>query len=30
MDGQGSVEGAVTAYVNAVADRSFPGPEHCF
>ncbi|MET0856300.1 MAG: 3-methyl-2-oxobutanoate hydroxymethyltransferase, partial [Telluria sp.] len=30
MDGQGSVEGAVTAYVNAVVDRSFPGPEHCF
>jgi 3-methyl-2-oxobutanoate hydroxymethyltransferase len=30
MDGQGSVEGAVTAYVNAVTDRSFPGPEHCF
>jgi 3-methyl-2-oxobutanoate hydroxymethyltransferase len=30
MEGQGSVEGAVTAYVNAVADRSFPGPEHCF
>jgi 3-methyl-2-oxobutanoate hydroxymethyltransferase len=30
MDGQTSVEGAVTAYVNAVTDRSFPGPEHCF
>jgi 3-methyl-2-oxobutanoate hydroxymethyltransferase len=30
MEGQGSVEGAVTAYVNAVTDRSFPGPEHCF
>jgi 3-methyl-2-oxobutanoate hydroxymethyltransferase len=30
MEGQGSVEGAVTAYVNAVVDRSFPGPEHCF
>jgi 3-methyl-2-oxobutanoate hydroxymethyltransferase len=30
MDGQGSVEGAVTAYVNAVIDGSFPGPEHCF
>ena len=30
MDGQGSVEGAVTAYINAVADGSFPGPEHCF
>ena len=30
MDGQGSVEGAVTAYIDAVTDRSFPGPEHCF
>ncbi|MES2758274.1 MAG: 3-methyl-2-oxobutanoate hydroxymethyltransferase [Pseudomonadota bacterium] len=30
MDGQGSVEGAVSAYINAVTDRSFPGPEHCF
>jgi 3-methyl-2-oxobutanoate hydroxymethyltransferase len=30
MEGQGSVEGAVTAYVNAVVDRSFPAPEHCF
>ncbi len=30
MDGQGSVEGAVNAYISAVSDRSFPGPEHCF
>ncbi|WP_426189714.1 3-methyl-2-oxobutanoate hydroxymethyltransferase [Massilia sp. DWR3-1-1] len=30
MDGQSSIEAAVTAYVNAVTDRSFPGPEHCF
>ncbi len=31
MDGQvTTIEGAVTAYVNAVTDRSFPGPEHCF
>lgn len=31
MDGQvTTIEGAVTAYVNAVTDHSFPGPEHCF
>ncbi|WP_374046053.1 3-methyl-2-oxobutanoate hydroxymethyltransferase [Massilia sp. R2A-15] len=30
MEGQTTIEGAVTAYVNAVTDRSFPGPEHCF
>jgi 3-methyl-2-oxobutanoate hydroxymethyltransferase len=30
MDGQSTIEGAVTAYVNAVADHSFPAPEHCF
>ncbi|HEU4375284.1 MAG TPA: 3-methyl-2-oxobutanoate hydroxymethyltransferase [Telluria sp.] len=31
MDGQViTIEGAVTAYVNAVTDHSFPGPEHCF
>jgi 3-methyl-2-oxobutanoate hydroxymethyltransferase len=31
MDGQATtIEGAVTAYVNAVTDRSFPAPEHCF
>ena len=31
MDGQvTTIEGAVTAYVHAVGDRSFPAPEHCF
>ncbi|MDB5918872.1 MAG: panB [Massilia sp.] len=31
MDGEvTTIEGAVTAYVNAVVDRSFPAPEHCF
>ena len=30
MEGQTSVDAAVTAYVNAVKDGSFPGPEHCF
>ncbi|MBC7452901.1 MAG: 3-methyl-2-oxobutanoate hydroxymethyltransferase, partial [Massilia sp.] len=31
MDGQvGTIEGAVTAYVDAVSNRSFPAPEHCF
>ena len=30
MEGQTSIEAAVTAYVNAVTDRSFPGPEHTF
>lgn len=31
MDGQvTTIEGAVTAYINAVTDHSFPGPEHCF
>src|SRR5450830_1411307 len=30
MEGQTSIEGAVLAYVNAVTDRSFPGPEHIF
>ncbi|MDB5962954.1 MAG: panB [Massilia sp.] len=30
MEGQTSIEAAVTAYVNAVTDRSFPGPEHSF
>jgi 3-methyl-2-oxobutanoate hydroxymethyltransferase len=29
MTGSGDVEGAVTAYVRAVKDGSFPGPEHC-
>jgi 3-methyl-2-oxobutanoate hydroxymethyltransferase len=30
MDGQGSIEGAVSAYVAAVKDGSFPAAEHCF
>jgi 3-methyl-2-oxobutanoate hydroxymethyltransferase len=31
MDGQvTTIEGAVSAYVNAVTDHSFPAPEHCF
>ena len=31
MDGQvTTIEGAVTAYVDAVSNRSFPAPEHCF
>lgn len=30
MDGQGSIEGAVRAYITAVRDGSFPGPEHCY
>ena len=30
MDGQTSIEAAVQAYVAAVRDHSFPGPEHCF
>lgn len=30
MDGQGSQLGAVRAFVNAVRDRSYPAPEHCF
>lgn len=30
MDGQTSIDAAVTAYVTAVKDQSFPGPEHCF
>ena len=25
-----SIDGAVTAYVKAVKDGSFPGPEHCY
>jgi 3-methyl-2-oxobutanoate hydroxymethyltransferase len=29
MTGTDSVEAAVAAYVNAVKDGSFPGPEHC-
>lgn len=30
MDGEASIEGAIRAYITAVKDRSFPGPEHCF
>ncbi|TFV88143.1 3-methyl-2-oxobutanoate hydroxymethyltransferase [Oxalobacteraceae bacterium OM1] len=30
MDGQGSIDGAVRAYIGAVKDKSFPAPEHCF
>jgi len=30
MDGQTSIDAAVSAYVAAVKDGSFPGPEHCF
>ncbi len=29
MTGSGDVEGAIAAYVRAVKDGSFPGPEHC-
>lgn len=30
MEGQSNIEGAVRAYVRAVRESSFPGPEHCF
>jgi 3-methyl-2-oxobutanoate hydroxymethyltransferase len=30
MDGQTSIDAAVSSYVGAVKDGSFPGPEHCF
>jgi 3-methyl-2-oxobutanoate hydroxymethyltransferase len=30
MEGQHSIEAAVRAFIAAVKDRSFPGPEHCF
>lgn len=30
MDGQSSIAGAVSAYVSAVKNGSFPGPEHIF
>ncbi len=30
MEGQTSIAGAVQAYIAAVKDKSFPGPEHCF
>ncbi len=30
MEGQTSIDRAVMAYIAAVKDHSFPGPEHCF
>lgn len=30
MEGQSSIAGAVSAYVSAVKDKSFPAAEHCF
>jgi 3-methyl-2-oxobutanoate hydroxymethyltransferase len=30
MAGQDSIAGAIAAYVAAVKDSSFPGPEHCY
>lgn len=30
MQGQPNIEAAVDAYVKAVKDGSFPGPEHSF
>jgi 3-methyl-2-oxobutanoate hydroxymethyltransferase len=30
MQGAAAIDQAVTAYVNAVRDGSFPGPEHCY
>jgi 3-methyl-2-oxobutanoate hydroxymethyltransferase len=30
MVGQASIAGAIDAYVAAVRDGSFPGPEHCY
>ncbi|MBC3870713.1 3-methyl-2-oxobutanoate hydroxymethyltransferase [Undibacterium oligocarboniphilum] len=30
MEGQTSIDAAVSAYVAAVKDQSFPAPEHCF
>ena len=30
MNGSSDIEAAVTAYVRAVKDGSFPGPEHCY
>jgi len=30
MEGQTSIQGAISAFVNAVKDKSFPAPEHCF
>jgi 3-methyl-2-oxobutanoate hydroxymethyltransferase len=30
MEGQASIEAAVSAYISAVKEGSFPGQEHCF
>jgi 3-methyl-2-oxobutanoate hydroxymethyltransferase len=30
MEGAGSIEGAIRAYIAAVKDKSFPASEHCF
>lgn len=30
MEGQSSIEAAVRAYIAAVKNQDFPGPEHCF
>ena len=30
MAGAASIDGAVIAYVEAVKDASYPGPEHCY
>ena len=30
MEGQSTIAGAIAAYVAAVRDGSFPGPEHCY
>jgi 3-methyl-2-oxobutanoate hydroxymethyltransferase len=30
MEGAGSIEAAVKAYVEAVRDKTFPGPEHSY
>lgn len=30
MEGQSSIDAAVSAFVTAVKDQSFPAPEHCF
>ncbi len=30
MDGAASIEAAISAYVTAVKNKSFPGPEHSF
>jgi 3-methyl-2-oxobutanoate hydroxymethyltransferase len=30
MEGQSSIQGAISAYVRAVKDESFPANEHCF